>query len=223
MISRTVFGLFGTGGCGRGIMPFVRESLQIHFGARAADVEIVFVETAPDAKKVNGVDVLSEKDFFRLDCEEKYFNVGIADSKIRELIAGRCRANNIAPLALQAAATQNYGHNDIGEGVILCPYAVIAANVKIGKFFHGNLYSYVEHDCVIGDYVTFAPRVNCNGNVHIGNHVYVGTTATIKQGTKETPLVIGDGAVIGMGAVVTKDVAPYTTVIGNPARVMEKA
>jgi acetyltransferase-like isoleucine patch superfamily enzyme len=70
---------------------------------------------------------------------------------------------------------------------------------------------------VIGDYVTFAPGVRCNGNVHIGNHAYIGSGATIIQGTKDIPLVIGEGAIVGMGAVVIKSVGPYTTVAGNPA------
>jgi acetyltransferase-like isoleucine patch superfamily enzyme len=94
--------------------------------------------------------------------------------------------------------------------------------VKIGKFFHANLFSYVAHDCTIGDYVTFAPNVACNGNVMIGDHAYIGTGAVLKQGTREAPLRIGEGAVVGMGAVVTKDVAPFTTVVGNPARVLER-
>jgi acetyltransferase-like isoleucine patch superfamily enzyme len=71
---------------------------------------------------------------------------------------------------------------------------------------------------VIGDYVTFAPRVSCNGNVHVGNHAYIGTGAMIIQGTHESPLTIGEGAIVGMGSVVTKPVEPYTLVAGSPAR-----
>jgi acetyltransferase-like isoleucine patch superfamily enzyme len=41
-------------------------------------------------------------------------------------------------------------------------------------------------------------------NIHIEDHAYIGTGAIIKQGTPDKPLVIGKGAVIGMGAVVTK-------------------
>lgn len=100
--------------------------------------------------------------------------------------------------------------------------AMITTNVRIGRQFQCNIYSYVEHDCVIGDFVTFAPRVSCNGNVHIGDYAYVGAGAVIKQGAPGRPLTIGQGAVVGMGAVVTKDVAPGAIVVGNPARVMEQ-
>ena len=66
---------------------------------------------------------------------------------------------------------------------------------------------------MIGDYVTFAPAVRCNGNVTIGDGAYIGAGAIIRQG-----LTIGAGATIGMGAVVTKAVPAGETWIGNPAR-----
>lgn len=47
----------------------------------------------------------------------------------------------------------------------------------------------------------------------IGNDVWVGCNAVVMGG-----VTVGDGAVIGAGAVVTKDVAPYSVVVGSPAR-----
>ena len=110
----------------------------------------------------------------------------------------------------------------IGEGALLCPFVTLTSNIRIGRYFHANIYSYVAHDCVIGDFVTFAPAVKCNGNVVIEDHAYIGTGAVIKQGKPGEPLVIGRGAIIGMGAVVTKSVAPGMTVVGNPARPLKK-
>lgn len=55
------------------------------------------------------------------------------------------------------------------------------------------------------------------GDVIIGNDVWVGTEAVIISGVK-----IGDGAVIGARAVVTKDVEPYAIYAGNPARLVRK-
>ena len=102
------------------------------------------------------------------------------------------------------------------------PFVTVTSNIRIGKHFHANLYSYVEHDCVIGDYVTFAPAVKCNGNIVIEDHAYIGAGVIIKQGKRGQPLVIGKGAVVGMGAVVTKDVPAGATVVGNPARFLVK-
>lgn len=50
----------------------------------------------------------------------------------------------------------------------------------------------------------------------IGNDVWIGAHATIVNGVR-----IGTGAVIGAGAVITKDVPPYAIVVGNPARVVK--
>lgn len=55
------------------------------------------------------------------------------------------------------------------------------------------------------------------GNINIGNDVWIGFGAIIMSG-----VTIGDGAVIGASAVVTKDVAPYSIVVGNPAKVIKK-
>jgi acetyltransferase-like isoleucine patch superfamily enzyme len=96
----------------------------------------------------------------------------------------------------------------------------VTSNVRIGRFFQCNLNSYVAHDCVVGDFVTFAPNVHCNGRITIEDEVYVGTGAMIREGTDHDRIVIGRGAVIGMGAVVLRSVAPNAVVAGNPARVI---
>lgn len=55
------------------------------------------------------------------------------------------------------------------------------------------------------------------GDTIIGNDVWIGTEAIIMPGVK-----IGDGAVIGTRSVVTKDVEPYSVVVGNPAKTIKK-
>jgi hypothetical protein len=53
--------------------------------------------------------------------------------------------------------------------------------------------------------------------IDIGEHVWIGTRAIILKGVS-----VGDGAVIGAGAVVTRDVPPASIVAGNPARIVRK-
>ena len=214
-----VLGLYGVGGFAREVMPFARECMA---NSRQlpprSQRQVYFVETKPKTKEANGIPVISEDEFFELECSERLFNVAIGASKDRERIADICIARGAKPYSLMSSDAIIYSNNEIGEGAIICANSMVTVNAKIGRFFHSNLYSYVAHDCVVGDFVTFAPRVHCNGNVHIRDHAYIGTCAVIKQGTADKPLVIGEGAVIGMGAIVTKDVAPYTTVVGNPAK-----
>jgi len=53
------------------------------------------------------------------------------------------------------------------------------------------------------------------GPITVGNDVWIGSRAIVLSGVK-----IGDGAVVGAGAVVTKDVQPYAVVAGNPAKLI---
>ena len=88
--------------------------------------------------------------------------------------------------------------------------------------FHANLYSYVEHDCRLGDFVTFAPGAKCNGNVIIGDNVHLGSGCVIKNGTAKKPIIIGSNVVVGAGAVVTKNINKNSIVAGNPAKKLKK-
>jgi sugar O-acyltransferase (sialic acid O-acetyltransferase NeuD family) len=166
--------------------------------------------------------VLSFADFTALPHAEKLVTITIANSAIREKLAARCAAAGIGIADVRAANALAFDDVAIGEGAILCGFTHLTSGIRIGRHFHANLYSYVAHDCIIGDYVTFAPSVHCNGNVHIDDHAYIGTGAILKQGTPDKPLKIGRGATVGMGAVVTKDVAAGDVVVGNPARPMER-
>lgn len=206
-------GIYGAGGCGRGIMPLLAE--QADEGA-----ELVFIDDAGATGQVNGRAVWTWDEFLSRPGHEKSIAIAIANSAVREAIDRKRNAANVALIDIVALNSVMMDDVEIGAGCLISPFVTITSNIRIGTQFHCNIGSYVEHDCRIGDYVTFAPGVKCNGNVHIDDHAYIGAGAVIKQGTADRPLRIGRGAVVGMGAVVTKDVAPGVTVVGNPAREM---
>lgn len=214
-----LFAIYGANGCGRGIIPLARAQL-VQAGISAD--QLVFVDDNPPALEVNGHRVLTFEQFLAKDCVERYVSLAIANSRIREMLAGRCIGAGVHFWNVRAANVVEMDDVALGDGAILSPFVTLTSNIRIGVHFQANLYSYVEHDCVIGDFVTFAPGVKCNGNVHIHDHAYIGSGAIIRQGIPGKPLVIGRGAVVGMGAVVTKDVPPGVTVVGNPARPLIK-
>jgi sugar O-acyltransferase (sialic acid O-acetyltransferase NeuD family) len=214
-----IFGVYGASGFGREVLPLVREQLRRD---GISEERLVFIDDNPIEEQVNGHRVLRYAEFLATSACPRYVVLAIADGFIRERLAVRCLADGIQFWMVQAANIVVMDALEMGEGGILCPFVTITSNIRIGKFFHANIYSYLAHDCIVGDYVTFAPAVKCNGNVIVEDHVYIGTGAVIKQGLPSRPVVIGRGAVVGMGAVVTKDVSAGSVVVGNPARLMKK-
>lgn len=208
------YAVFGASGFGREVMPVLRNQLE----AAGEPHDLVFVDDSPRVDEQNGHRVMSYRDWLESTVGPRYIVIAIANSSVREEISRRCVEDGVEFLRVQAENSIALDDVKIGEGAIICPFVTLTSNVKIGAHFHANIYSYVAHDCIIGDFVTFAPGVKCNGNVVIEDHAYVGTGAIIKQGKRGTPLIIGRGAVVGMGAVVTKNIAPGVTVVGSPAK-----
>jgi sugar O-acyltransferase (sialic acid O-acetyltransferase NeuD family) len=215
------FGLLGAGGFAREVMPYVRTSVSKSLDRPPEEINVYFVETwEPGYHQVNGRSLISLEKFLKLS-GQLYYNVAVGDTRAREAMSQKVGTNAHA-LEIRSPQSTLLDANTIGEGAVFCPHSMVTSNTKIGRFFQANIYSYVAHDCVIGDFVTFAPGVHCNGRVHIGDYAYIGTNAVIREGSPGKPLRIGVGAIVGMGAVVTKDVPDGATVIGNPARPMEK-
>jgi sugar O-acyltransferase (sialic acid O-acetyltransferase NeuD family) len=214
------FAIFGQSGCGRGVLPLVRRQLQADLEVGIAD--LVFVDDQPSTSLVNGQRVLTYAQWMSEPASSRHINVAIANSQVRLKLAQRCTDDGVQFFEARASNVVQLDNVQLGVGAVLCPFVTLTSNIRIGHHFHANLYSYIEHDCVIGDFVTFAPGVMCNGNVRIEDHAYIGAGAVIKQGLPNEPLVIGRGAVVGMGAVVTKSVPPGVVVVGNPARPLRK-
>ena len=204
-----LLGILGAGGCGRGILPLVRPLL-------SPGDEAVFVDDGQVGTHANCARVLSF-DAFAVFPGERMICLAVANAKTRRALDRRCRDADIPFFSPRAAERVEMDDVEIGEGALISPYTTLTSNIRIGRHFHLNLYSYVEHDCDIGDFVTFAPGVRCNGDIRIGDGAYIGAGAVIRQG-----LTIGADATIGMGAVVVRDVPAGETWVGNPARPLRR-
>ncbi|MFM7742337.1 MAG: acyltransferase [Verrucomicrobiota bacterium] len=135
----------------------------------------------------------------------------------------------------------------IGEGTRIWQYVVILPGAVIGR--DGNICShcFIENQVVVGDRVTVKCGVQLWDGVTLEDDVFVGPNVTFtndpqprsrNSGAKLLPtfvqkgasiganatilpgLTIGEGAMVGAGSVVTKDVPPRTLVVGNPARIV---
>ncbi len=131
-----------------------------------------------------------------------------ADKQKRLLSAGARVVSIVHPAA--AVST----HACIQPGTVVLANAVVNACADVGRGCIINTGSVVEHDCVLGDFSHISPNAVLAGGVTVGYQAWVGACSSVRQ-----LLQVGSAAVVGMGAVVTKDVSAGSVVIGNPARV----
>lgn len=108
------------------------------------------------------------------------------------------------------------GEPEIGEGTWIGAFTLVdgSGGLRIGRGCDissgAQIYTHsTVRRCVSG---RAYPEVD-RAPVTIGNHVFIGPNAVVLMG-----VTIGDSAVVGAGAVVTRDVSPYTVVAGVPAR-----
>ncbi|PMV22113.1 MULTISPECIES: acyltransferase [unclassified Pseudomonas] len=137
--------------------------------------------------------------------------------------------------------------SDIGVGTRVWQFCVVLEGAKIGKGCNLCAHTLVEGDVVIGDNVTLKSGVFLWDGTRIEDNVFIGPNATFTNdsmprskvypekfvgitvkvgasiGANATILpgvTIGRSAMVGAGAVVTKDVPDFSVVVGNPAKII---
>lgn len=144
--------------------------------------------------------------------------VSIGDNKIRASCFALVTGNALAFATIVHPSATVSPSASLGPGTVVMPGAIINAGARIGSNCIVNTAAVIEHDCIIGDHVHISPRVTLAGGVRIGDLGHIGLGAIVLPAA-----VIGERAIVGAGSVVLKSVAPATTVVGIPARVLAPA
>ena len=215
-----IYGIYGASGLGKEVLPLIRDELKI---LNEYKDNIFFVDDKIESGKESILSecmVINFNDFTSIKANKYYMVIAIADSNIREILTKKCLDNNIKIYNVMAQNVVQMDNVKLGDGYILSPFVTITSDVKIGKGFQANMYSYVAHDCQIGDFVTFAPSVKCNGNIKIGDGTYIGTGVIIKQGNPNNPIEIGKNVTIGAGAIISKNIPDNTLILPKEQKMM---
>jgi len=144
-------------------------------------------------------------------------SIGPGFGKERILLHEKLKATGLKPIiAIHRTAFVADGTN-ISEGTQIYAKSAICVDVHISRACIINTCASVDHECELDDGVTVGPGARLAGLVRIEKYVDIYTGAIILPRIK-----IGEGSIIGAGAVVRKDVPSYTVVAGNPARIIKQ-
>ena len=175
--------------------------------------EVVLVDDGPGEGHISYAEALAHP-----KRGEAAFVIGFANPALRRRMTERVLADGFPLFSVCAPNAVVSDEAIVGESSVISDFSIVQSNdVRIGRSFHANVFCNVGHDCVLGDFVTLAPRVIVNGRIEIEDDVYIGTGATVLPGKPGKPMRIGKGAVIGAHALVTADVPPGATMVGTPA------
>ena len=125
----------------------------------------------------------------------------------------------------------NIYDSEIGEGTKIASFVEIGG-AKIGRFCKIEAYAFIAPGTVIGDYVFIGPHASIQNDKYprlLNKKEWTPSPVTVKRGASIggaavvlAGVTVGEEALIGAGAVVTKDVPPKAQIIGNPGHIRGK-
>jgi sugar O-acyltransferase (sialic acid O-acetyltransferase NeuD family) len=210
--------IYGAGGFAREILWLVRSARD-----HTHPYEVVcFVEDEPRCENLKGLPVESLAGS-RARFPDARMVVAVGSPVARARLVERAAHAGYEFETVVHPRTERSEWIEIGAGTVICAGSILTTDIRVGRHVQINLDCTIGHDVVAEDFATLAPGVHVSGCVHLERGAYIGTGATIVNGTPGRPIVIGAGATVGAGACVVKSVPPGVTVVGVPARPLIRA
>lgn len=206
--------ILGAGGHGRVILDIIRAA-KIH-------KPIGFLDNNPDlhGRRVDGLPVLGGIE--NLPDVKKHGVTGaivaIGDNGLRRSFGEIIEQGELQLISVIHPSAQIASNATIGKGVVIAAGALVCAHCQIGDYAILNTGCIIDHESMIGTSAHICPGVRLAGHVVVESGAFIGIGATVVQNVR-----VGFEAVVGAGAVVIEEVAPMSTVVGVPARVVKDA
>lgn len=204
--------IIGTGGFAKEVLSLINDLGRYDEVEAFMEPDHLWEERGKD-KMIMGKKVLPMS---HADPDKHKITIGVANSLIRQKSLTQLPAE-IEYITLIHPSVQISKWVNVGMGCIITAGCILTCDIELGRFSQLNVNTTICHDNIIGDFFTTAPSVNINGHCQIASNVYFGCGAATKQG-----ISICSDVIIGMGAMVTKDITEPGTYIGIPAKKLIK-
>jgi sugar O-acyltransferase (sialic acid O-acetyltransferase NeuD family) len=207
--------IYGSGGLGREVLDL---AISINKVQNCYE-DIIFIDdTMPQGEIVNGHITYPFTYFLKkYSVSEVYLIIALGEPKHRNTLRKKVQQHGFS-LATLIHPTAFIGTDTkIGDGAIIQYGTIVSCNVIIGDNVLLQSSCTVGHDTVIGSDSVVSTAVSISGTCTIGERVYIGVSAPIKE-----HISIGNDSIIGMGAVVLRDIPENVVALGNPARPMRE-
>ena len=166
----------------------------------------------PEIKKILDYKVLGSFNFSIINNDQIIISIG--NNKLRKEISKKIPTDFGTAIHPSAVISKR---SSIGSGTVIMGNAIINSDTKIGNHVIINTSASIDHDCIIEDFVHISPNATLCGGVTVGEGTHIGAATVIIPGIN-----IGKWATIGAGAVVIRDIPEFSTVVGNPAKIIKQ-
>ena len=143
--------------------------------------------------------------------------VAVGVPKARARLAEMCQAMGLALPTLIHSTAYLSPEAEIGEGAFLGAEVQVLPGASVGDLCRVNAGTIVSHHVQVGRCNTIGPNATLAGRSSTEGLVLLGAGCTLLPEVK-----VGQGATVGAGVVVNRDVAADLTVVGVPARALER-
>lgn len=204
--------VYGASGLGREVL----ELAKVINAKKPRWDNFIFIDDGNVPSVVNGHDVYKYNDAItKYEIPFLEIAVGIGEPATREKLFNKIKQNNISTPTLIHPDVYIPESSIVGQGVVIQYGCFISCNVVIKDYVYIQPQCNIGHDDILEEGCMISGFSNLGGAVHIGKWAYLGLSCAVKQ-----LVAIGEYSIVGMGAVVHKNIVNEVIVMGNPARIV---
>ncbi len=207
-----ILAIYCGGGLGREVLEL---AYQINDVKHKWD-KIIFVDDVIPDDRIQGIEKFSFEEFKKIHTpNEAKFVIATGEPRNRDILYTKVKNCGYNFDTLIHPDVRIPDTTTLGEGVVVNTGALISCNVTVGNNVFFQPYCTIGHDAKIADSCVISGFTAVSGHCEIGRATYIAVHSAVKQEIK-----IGSNCIVGMGAMVLRNVEDKIIVLGNPARII---